>query len=80
MPDPMRVVSIVATVFFIIVFLICLIHAVAPRWYWKTFESWKAKEEPSKAYFVSIRIAGIAGMIIVAAAALAPTIIYYLKR
>ncbi len=64
---------------FFTAFVACLANAVAPKWMWMTFDSWKARKEPTKTYFVVKRIAGILGMIIIAAAALVPTIMYYIS-
>ena len=78
--------SIVIVIFYLILivafvaFVACLIEALFPKWIWKTFESWKAKEEPPKAYFIRNRISGIVGMIILAAIALAPTLIAYFVK
>lgn len=47
------------------------------KWFWKTFESWKATKEPTKAYFITKRISGIIIMLVIAVIALAPTLIAY---
>ena len=70
--------AIVAFAFYAVVFLCALANAAAPRWCWKTFESWKATKEPSKVYFLTKRIAGILIMVVIAAAALLPTIMAHL--
>lgn len=80
MPSPVSVLIFVVYLIFIVAFVACLIEALFPKWCWKTFESWKAKEEPSKAYFTRNRISGIIGMLIIAAIALAPTLIAYFDR
>ena len=67
-------------IIYAIIFGVCLINIIAPKWYWRTFEKWKAKEEPSKMFFVARRIEGIIGLIIITAIALAPTIIAYLNK
>ncbi len=66
--------------FYFIIFIACLLEALFPKWCWKTFESWKATKEPSKAYFLRNRVAGIIGMVIVTAIALAPTLIAYFDK
>ena len=52
-------------VVFGILFLIGLIEAIAPRYTWRLFESWKAKSEPSRAYFFVRRLGGIVLMLII---------------
>ena len=74
----MNVFSVVVFVFYAVAFLCGLANAAAPRWCWKTFESWKATKEPSKAYFLTKRIAGIVLMVVAAAAAVLPTIMAHL--
>ncbi len=54
------------TFIFAAVFLIGLINAINPRLMWTYFEKWKAKEEPSKAYFMVQRLMGIVAMVIIA--------------
>lgn len=80
-------VTVLITVFISILiaaaFLACLAEALFPRWFWKTFESWKASGEPTDAYFRGKRISGIVGMVIVAviaAVAMAPTLIAYFDK
>lgn len=79
MPMGINIFSIIVYIFYIIVFVLGLVNAVAPKWCWRTFESWKAVKEPSKAYFIVKRISGIVIMIFIAAAALTPALIYYLS-
>ncbi|MBR3762835.1 MAG: hypothetical protein IKK59_08885 [Lachnospiraceae bacterium] len=67
-------------IIYAIIFGVCLINIIAPKWCWSTFESWKAHKEPSKMFFVVRRIEGIIGLIIITAIALAPTIIAYLNK
>lgn len=50
-----------------IIFIVGLINAINPWWAWRTFESWKAKKEPTQTYFVVRRIGGIVAMLIIAA-------------
>ena len=78
MPAGFHVISAIVSVFYIIIFLIGLGNAIAPKWFWLKFESWKAKEEPSAAYFLIRRISGIIIMIVIAAIALFPTLASYL--
>ena len=77
MPKGMNIFSTVVYIFYIIIFAIGLVEAIAPKWVWKTFESWKATKEPTKAYFITKRISGIIIMIVIAVIALAPTLIAY---
>ena len=77
MPKGISIFSKVFYIFYIIIFVIGLINAIAPKWYWKTFESWKATKEPTKAYFITKRISGIIIMLVIAVIALAPTLIAY---
>ena len=77
MPKGMNIFFSVVYIFYIIIFAIGLVEAIAPKWFWKTFESWKATKEPTKAYFITKRISGIIIMIVIAVIALAPTLIAY---
>ena len=77
MPKGMNIFSTVVYIFYIIIFAIGLVEAIAPKWFWKTFESWKATKEPTKAYFITKRISGIIIMLVIAVIALAPTLIAY---
>lgn len=77
MPKGMNIFSTAVYIFYIIIFAIGLVEAIAPKWFWKTFESWKAAKEPTKAYFITKRISGIIIMIVIAVIALAPTLIAY---
>jgi len=77
MPIGMNIFTVIVFIFYIIVFALGFVNAVAPKWYWKTFESWKAVKEPTKTYFTVKRISGIIIMIIIAIAASAPALIYY---
>ncbi len=67
-------------VFYAIIFVILLINAINPRYLWKTFESWKAKSEPTDAYFKVRRITSIIGLIIITLIMVGPTIIYLLDK
>ncbi len=80
MPVPVKAVTIIAFVFYFVIFVACLLEALFPKWCWKTFESWKATKEPSKAYFLRKRVAAIVGMVIITAIALAPTLIAYFDK
>lgn len=80
MPDGLSTFSVILSVIFALLFAACLIEALFPRWCWKTFESWKATKEPSNAYFLQRRIAGIIGMVVIAAIALAPTLVAYFDK
>ena len=80
MPKFVNCITIIIDVVFIILFIVCLLEALFPRWYRKTFESWKATKEPSNAYFLQRRIAGIIGMVVIAAIALAPALVAYFDK
>ena len=73
----MNVFTAVVWVFYFVILTVCLLEALFPKWCWKTFESWKAVKEPSKAYFLRRRIEGIIGMVIASAMMLGPTLIAY---
>jgi len=73
-------ITIILFAFYAVIFAACLLEALFPKWCWKTFESWKAAKEPSKAYFFRNRVAGIIGMVIITVVALAPTLIAYFDR
>ncbi len=75
MPTP---ILIIVYIFLAVLFVVGLANAVVPRWVWKTFESWKAVSEPSKAYFITQRIIGIVQMLVVVLMIAIPTIIYLL--
>lgn len=77
---PLKVFSMIVFIFFAVIFAVCLLEALFPKWCWETFESWKATKEPSKAYFLMKRISGIIGMIIIAVIALSPTLIAYFNK
>ena len=49
----------IVMIIFGVLFLLGLIETIAPRYTWRLFESWKAKSEPSKAYFFMRRLGGI---------------------
>lgn len=80
MPEFINVAAVFTYVLYLIVFMACLLEVLFPQWCWKTFESWKATKEPSKAYFLTMRVAGIIGMVIIAAVALAPTLIAHFDK
>lgn len=75
-----RAIPLIVLAFYAVIFIACLLEALFPKWCWRTFESWKAAKEPSKAYFFRRRVAGIAGMIILAVIALAPAFMAYFDR
>lgn len=80
MPEGMSVFSAIIYIFYIVIFAGGLVSAVAPKWVWKTFESWKATKEPTKTYFAIKRISGIIIMIVIAVIAIAPTLIAYFDK
>lgn len=73
-------VTVIMFVFCAVVFAAGLAEALFPKWCWKTFESWKAVKEPTKAYFLRMRIEGIIGMVIASAIMLGPTLIAYFDK
>ncbi len=73
-------ITIIIFAFYVVIFAACLLETLFPKWCWKTFESWKATKEPSKAYFFWKRVTRIIGMVIIAAIALAPALAAYLDR
>lgn len=80
MPSFFKAYSIVYIVLYAILFVMGLLYAIAPRWTWKTLESWRATKEPTKAFFVVRRICGIFIMIVVVAMATAPAWIAYFDK
>ena len=80
MPTGMNLFSTIVFIFYIIIFVAGLASAIAPRWCWRTFQSWKATKEPSNTYFLVQRVSGVIIMIVVAAIAVAPTLIAYFDR
>lgn len=77
---PVRVFTIVVFSFYALVFAACFLTALFPKWCWKTFDSWKAVKEPSKAYFLRKRIEGVIGMVVITAIAAAPLLAAYFDR
>ena len=80
MPTGINILSTILSIFYIIVFLLGVVNAVAPKWCWKISESWKATQEPSKTYFLIRRISGVIIMIVIAIIALAPTLVAYFDK
>ena len=80
MHDGMNIFSTIVSIFYIITFLLGLASAIAPKWCWKTFKSWKATKEPSKTHFLVQRISGIIIMIVIVAIALFPTLVAYFDK
>lgn len=58
-------ITIIPTIILGLIFLRGLINAINPKLMWRIFESWKATKEPTNAFFISRRIAGIVSMVIV---------------
>lgn len=58
-------ITIVVTIFYGLIFLVGLLTFLNPRFMWKTFQSWKATEEPSKTYFMFQRLAGLFTMLVI---------------
>ena len=73
-------ISAVIGVLYAIIFVALLINAINPRYLWKIFESWKAKSEPTDAYFKVRRITSIIGLIIITLIMAGPTIVYLLDK
>lgn len=67
-------ITIIPMIFFGIIFIIGLLNVIFPKKMWETFESWKATKEPTNAFFMSRRIAGIVMIVIVLAMFLFPYI------
>ena len=83
MPKGMNIFSTVVYIFYIIIFAIGLVKAIAPKFIPRSIITIphtapdKATKEPTKAYFITKRISGIIIMIVIAVIALAPTLIAY---
>lgn len=75
MPTGLNVLSTIAFLFYLALFVVFLVNAIAPKWWWRTFDSWKATEEPSKIYFLTKRIVAIVGAIVIAASVFLPIFI-----
>jgi len=73
-------ITIIIFAFYAVIFAACLLEALFPKWCWKTFESWKAAEEPSEAYFFRNRVVGMIGMVVITVIALVPILIAYFDR
>lgn len=73
-------VDIFAGIIYLFIFVVCLINIIKPRYLWKLFASWKAKSEPSQAYFRMIRIGSVIGLILITAVMIMPTIMYLLDK
>ncbi len=58
-------ITIIPIIILSLIFLQGLLNAINPKFIWRTFESWKATKEPTKAFFLSRRISGVVSMIIV---------------
>lgn len=80
MPGHMNAWTVIVFLFEFAIFATCLLWTLFPKWYWKTFQSWKATKEPSKAYFLMMRIEGIIGMLIITAIAAAPALIAHFSK
>ena len=80
MSKGMSIFSNIVYIFYIIIFASGLVNAIAPKWFRKTFESWKATKEPPPPYFITKRISGIIIMIAIVVIVLAPTIIAYFDK
>jgi hypothetical protein len=72
--------SVIIWVFYISIFVILLINVINPRYLWKIFESWKAKSEPTDAYFRMRRFTSIIGLIIIILIMVGPSIYYLLHK
>ena len=62
---PIVIMSVFTWITYIVVFVISLANVINPKWVWEKFESWKAKKEPSKEYFIVRRIGGIIALLII---------------
>lgn len=68
----LTVFNILIYLLYAILFAASLLNAIAPRWTWSKFESWKSTKEPSNAYFFVRRLGGILGLFIVTVAVALP--------
>jgi uncharacterized membrane protein len=57
--DPLTLVNILGTLFFVLWIGIALLNAVNPYFAWRITESWKATKEPTQSYFLLRRIMGL---------------------
>jgi len=58
-------ITIIPMIFLGVIFTTGLLNVIFPKKMWETFESWKATREPTNAFFMSRRIAGIVVIVIV---------------
>lgn len=77
---PYNTITIITGVLYLFVFVICLINIIKPKYLWKLFASWKAKTQPSEAYFKMIRIRSLVALIIITLVIAGPTIMYLLDK
>ncbi|WP_409968456.1 hypothetical protein RFF05_01360 [Bengtsoniella intestinalis] len=75
MPMGISIALNIISAFIGIAFFASLITAINPRWTWRTFEKWKATEEPTDAYFKVRRIVGLVFAIITGAIWAVPTVV-----
>lgn len=61
-----------------VAFFACLVTAINPRWTWRTFEKWKATEEPTDAYFRVRRVVGLVFAIVFGTIWAMPTVMAWL--
>mgnify|MGYP000982993861 FL=1 len=69
MPKGLTIIPMIIASF---IFFTGLLNAVYPKRMWEIFESWKATREPTNAFFMLRRIAGIVAMIVILAMFLFP--------
>ncbi|XMB66336.1 hypothetical protein RI065_08520 [Mycoplasmatota bacterium zrk1] len=78
MPEHLTFVSIFIALFFGFIIVVCLLNIINPRLLWNTFQSWKAKKEPSDTYFIVIRITNLIALLLVIFFLLGPAIARWL--
>ncbi len=62
----------------VILSVLFIINIINPRLFWEKFEGWKAKEEPSKAYFRARRIQSVIALIILIFIIIFPSLMAYI--
>jgi len=73
-------ISAVIWVFYVIISLTLLINVLNPRYLWKILDSWRAKSEPTEAYFKVRRITSMIGLIVITFIMAGPIIIKLLDK
>ena len=55
--------NIIIPLFMVVYLLIAITTAINPYYIWRITQSWKATKEPSKEYFIFMRIGGFVGIV-----------------